>query len=192
MTPAPPPPVAEGMQAATRSSALRETHVHMMRGWQNPRIEAEIEKKTGTGIIAGTMTEIVEETGIATGTRRGIATVGIPVKERNTETVLMIVIIKEAGILIGEETVREMGIGGIVLAHDLVQGADIADLGLVQEASELVGLMLPRCNLWLLRLLLCQPQQVRCQALLCFLTYFQTCPSLVLDSSIPLSSSHKQ
>jgi hypothetical protein len=24
-----------------------------------------------------------------------------------------------------------MGIGGIVLAHDLVQGADIADLGLV-------------------------------------------------------------
>jgi hypothetical protein len=71
----------------------RETHVHMMRGWQNPRIEAEIEKKARTGITAGTVTEIVEET--------GIATVGIPMKERNTETVLMIVTIKEAGILIG-------------------------------------------------------------------------------------------
>jgi hypothetical protein len=47
------------------------------------------------------VTEIVEETGIATGTMRGIATVGTPMKERNTETVLMIVIIKEAGILKG-------------------------------------------------------------------------------------------
>jgi hypothetical protein len=71
--------------------------MHMMRGWQNPWIEAEIEKMTRTGITTGTVKEIVEEKG----TRRGIATVGIPVKERNTEIVLMITIITEAGILKG-------------------------------------------------------------------------------------------
>jgi hypothetical protein len=75
----------------------RATLVHMTRGWQNPRIEAEIQKKTRTWITAGTVREIMEETG----TMRGIATVGIPMKERNTEIVLMIVIITEARILKG-------------------------------------------------------------------------------------------
>jgi len=113
---------------------------------QNPRTGTKIEKRTRTGIVAGTVTETEGETGIGIGTRIeteteieigiGIAKVGITVKEGNRETVRMIT---EAVILKGEEIVIEMGIAGIVLAHGLVQGAEIGDH--VQEAKELVDLM---------------------------------------------------
>jgi len=115
---------------------------------QNPRTGTKIEKRTRTGIVAGTVTETEGETGIGIGTRIeteteieigiGIAKVGITVKEGNRETVRMIT---EAVILKGEEIVIEMGTAGIVLAHGLVQRAEIGDRGRVQEANELVDLM---------------------------------------------------
>jgi len=71
---------------------------------QNPRTGTKIEKRTRTGIVAGTVTETEGETGIGIGTRIeteteteteieigiGIAKVGITVKEGNRETVRMI------------------------------------------------------------------------------------------------------
>ena len=67
---------------------------------QNPRTGTKIEKRTRTGIVAGTVTETEGETGIGIGTRTGIETeteteigiakVGITVKEGNRETVRMI------------------------------------------------------------------------------------------------------
>ena len=74
----------------------------MMMARQNPRTGTKIEKRTRTGIVAGTVTETEGETGIGIGTRIeteteteieigiGIAKVGITVKEGNRETVRMI------------------------------------------------------------------------------------------------------
>ena len=72
----------------------------MMMARQNPRTGTKIEKRTRTGIVAGTVTETEGETGIGIGTRTGIETeteteigiakVGITVKEGNRETVRMI------------------------------------------------------------------------------------------------------
>uniref|UniRef100_A0A0E0BM77 Splicing factor U2af large subunit n=1 Tax=Oryza glumipatula TaxID=40148 RepID=A0A0E0BM77_9ORYZ len=145
--------------------------------YQNQEIKIEKEKKTRTGNATGTVTEIEEETeigtrtrkktetkkgtGIGTGTRIGIATIGITVKEENTEIALMIMIATEAVILKGEETMNGMGVAGIGLAHALVLGAGIADLGLalVQKASELVDLIWRlQLKLWFHNFLLFQPQ----------------------------------
>ena len=67
---------------------------------QNPRTGTNIEKRTRTRIVAGTVIETEGETRIGIGTRTGteteteieigIAKVGITVKEGNRETVRMI------------------------------------------------------------------------------------------------------
>uniref|UniRef100_A0A0E0MI75 Splicing factor U2af large subunit n=1 Tax=Oryza punctata TaxID=4537 RepID=A0A0E0MI75_ORYPU len=60
-----------------------------------------------------------------------------------------------------EETMNGMGVAGIALAHALVLGAEIADLGLapVQKASELVDLIWRlQLKLWFHNFLLFQPQ----------------------------------
>jgi len=166
---------------------------------QNPRTGTKIEKRTRTGIVAGTVTETEGETGIGIGTRTGIETeteteigiakVGITVKEGNRETVRMIT---EAVILKGEEIVIEMGIAGIVLAHGLVQGAEIGDH--VQEAKELVDSMHHPHKQWVQHFQLFQRQaSYRVLLFPALVACFQTCYLLVLlGSSTPLSSSHKQ
>ncbi|KAL6908180.1 hypothetical protein ACP4OV_002350 [Aristida adscensionis] len=130
-------------------------HIHVKMSYPNLRIEREIKGKTKTGSVIGTVTEIEEEIGIGIGTRIGvetetrtgtgigIVTIGITVKEKNIETVLMSMIVTEAVILKGEEIGKEMGIDGIV--HGLVQGAGIADLGLVlaQEDKRVSGFDAP-------------------------------------------------
>uniref|UniRef100_A0A0E0RC17 Splicing factor U2af large subunit n=1 Tax=Oryza rufipogon TaxID=4529 RepID=A0A0E0RC17_ORYRU len=138
----------------------RAIRIHVKTDYQNQEIKIEKEKKTRTGNATGTVTEIEEETeigtrtrkktetkkgtGIGTGTRIGIATIGITVKEENTEIALMIMIATEAVILKGEETMNGMGVAGIGLAHALVLGAGIADLGLaLVQKGQFPGTAIP-------------------------------------------------
>jgi hypothetical protein len=88
----------------------RAMRYRVMMACQNPRTGTKIEKRTRTGIVAGTVTETEGETGIEIGTRTGIETetkigiakVGITVKKGNRETVRMIT---EAVILNGMSVV---------------------------------------------------------------------------------------
>uniref|UniRef100_A0A0E0J476 Splicing factor U2af large subunit n=1 Tax=Oryza nivara TaxID=4536 RepID=A0A0E0J476_ORYNI len=138
----------------------RAIRIHVKTDYQNQEIKIEKEKKTRTGNATGTVTEIEEETeigtrtrrktetktgiGIGTGTRIGIATIGITVKEENTEIALMIMIATKAVILKGEETMNGMGVAGIGLAHALVLGAGITDLGLaLVQKGQFPGTAIP-------------------------------------------------